>query len=83
MSANINTYIGRKPAWHELGTVTGKHMTWQEVAAEPGMSFDVVKRQLEWNGSRSFRIQTCDRSRCTLRPRCQRVIRVARKEKSQ
>lgn len=51
MSANINTYIGRKPAWHELGTVTGKHMTWQDVAAEPGMSFDVVKRQLEWNGS--------------------------------
>lgn len=48
---NINTYIGRQSAWHKLGTVTGKHMSWPEmVALEPSLNFDVFKAQLEFNG---------------------------------
>jgi phage/plasmid-like protein (TIGR03299 family) len=50
MAHNINTYIGRESAWHQLGTVTGRYMTAAEIMAQPGMSFVVEKRQLQWNG---------------------------------
>jgi len=43
---NINTYIGRQAAWHTLGTVTGKFMTWTEILAHGGLDFSVVKTRL-------------------------------------
>jgi phage/plasmid-like protein (TIGR03299 family) len=46
MAHNINTYIGRQSAWHNLGTVTGKYMTWAEILAAGGLDFDVNKEQL-------------------------------------
>src|SRR5580692_7675953 len=46
MSHNINTYIGRTSAWHQLGTVTGHYMTWQEILQHGGLDFDVFKSQL-------------------------------------
>jgi len=46
MAHNINTYIGRQAAWHALGTVTGKYMTWSEILAHGGLDFDVFKSQL-------------------------------------
>ncbi len=46
MSHNINTYIGRLPAWHKLGTVTGKFTTWAEILAHGGLDFQVEKLQL-------------------------------------
>lgn len=44
MAHNINTYYGRKPAWHKLGTVTGEYMTLNDVLTARGMAFDVSKR---------------------------------------
>lgn len=46
MAHNINTYIGRQSAWHNLGTVTGKYMTWAEILAAGGLDFDVNKEPL-------------------------------------
>ncbi len=46
MAHNINTYIGRQAAWHKLGTVTGKFMTWDEIQAHGGLNFVPVKEQL-------------------------------------
>ena len=43
---NINTYIGRRSAWHELGKVTGAYMTWSEIAQNGGLDFGVTKKQL-------------------------------------
>jgi len=47
---NINTYIGRQSAWHNLGTVTGNYMSWAEILQHGGLDFEVVKNQLEYNG---------------------------------
>lgn len=46
MPANIDSYIGRIAGWHNLGTVTGKYMTAQEIFSEGGLDFQVEKRQL-------------------------------------
>src|SRR5580698_43713 len=50
MAHNINTYIGRQAAWHELGTVTGHYMTWQEIQNHGGLNFLPIKEQLELRG---------------------------------
>lgn len=46
MAHNINTYIGRQAAWHELGTVTAKYQTTAELLADPGFQYDVFKYPL-------------------------------------
>ena len=46
MPANINTYIGRASAWHNLGTVTGRYMSWKEILEIGGLDFDIFKSQL-------------------------------------
>lgn len=46
MAHNINTYYGRQPAWHKLGTVTGRYMTWAEILAAGGLDYSVTKEQL-------------------------------------
>lgn len=46
MSANINTYVGRQSAWHNLGTVTGSYLTWGELLAHGGLNFQVEKQPL-------------------------------------
>jgi phage/plasmid-like protein (TIGR03299 family) len=52
MAHNINTYIGREAAWHNLGTVTGRFMTWSEILAHGGLDFQVEKEQLfDGNGN--------------------------------
>lgn len=37
-------------AWHKLGNVTGKYMTWEEAAKAGGADFQVIKEQLEFMG---------------------------------
>ena len=39
-------YIGRQAAWHDLGIVTGKYQTWEEIQHAGFMDFEVEKRQL-------------------------------------
>lgn len=46
MAHNINTYIGREAAWHDLGTVTGEFETWKSILAHGGLDFTVIKQQL-------------------------------------
>jgi phage/plasmid-like protein (TIGR03299 family) len=53
MAHNLNqtrdgsyAYIGRQSAWHKLGIVTGRYMTWQEIQSHDGLNFEVVKQQL-------------------------------------
>ena len=43
---DINTYIGRKAAWHALGTVTNKYQTTEELLADEGFQYIVFKSQL-------------------------------------
>jgi phage/plasmid-like protein (TIGR03299 family) len=50
MAHNINHYIGRRPAWHQLGTVTGTYMSWQDIVSAGGLDYTVEKRQLEFAG---------------------------------
>lgn len=50
MAHNINTYIGRQAAWHALGTVTGKYMTWEEIQRHGGLDFQPVKHRLQLDG---------------------------------
>lgn len=50
MAHNINTYVGRQAAWHNLGTVTGNYLTLDEVLKARGINFEVAKRQLEYAG---------------------------------
>jgi phage/plasmid-like protein (TIGR03299 family) len=45
MPANIFAYAGREAAWHKLGTVTGRHMTFAEVQ-QHGLDYVVFKSQL-------------------------------------
>ena len=45
MAHNICSFVGRQSAWHGLGTVTGKHMTWEEVCAH-GLDYTVSKERL-------------------------------------
>lgn len=51
MAHNINTYIGRQSAWHNLGTVTGNYLSWQSILSAGGLDFEVVKNQLEYQGN--------------------------------
>lgn len=51
MVANIDSYIGRLPAWHNLGTVTGEYLTVEKIFADGGLDFLVEKRQLEYSGN--------------------------------
>jgi phage/plasmid-like protein (TIGR03299 family) len=46
MAHNINTYIGRQSAWHNLGIVTGRFMTSAELLAHEGFQYSVFKSQL-------------------------------------
>lgn len=46
MPANIQTYRGRIPAWHGLGTVTSVHETTEQLLADPGFQYVVFKSQL-------------------------------------
>jgi phage/plasmid-like protein (TIGR03299 family) len=46
MAHNIDTYIGRRAAWHALGTVTGKYQTTEELLADEGFQYSVFKSQL-------------------------------------
>jgi len=46
MAHNINTYIGRQSAWHNLGTVTGSYTTWNEILDDGGLDFQVEKQPL-------------------------------------
>ena len=52
MAHNLNvvngvaSYIGRQAAWHQLGTVTGKYQTTDELLSDPAFSFVVIKSQL-------------------------------------
>jgi len=46
MAHNINTYRGRQSAWHQLGTVTGKYDTTDDLLNDPGFQFVVFKSQL-------------------------------------
>lgn len=46
MAHNINTYIGRRPAWHKLGQVTDKYSTTAELLADEGFRYLVFKSQL-------------------------------------
>lgn len=59
MAANIDSFIGRTPAWWQLskgsesygkGTVTGHHMTWEEAEGGANLLWQVEKRQLEYAG---------------------------------
>lgn len=50
MAHNINTYVGRQPAWFKLGLVTGEYQTLDQIMSVPGMNFQVSKRQLEYAG---------------------------------
>lgn len=46
MAHNINTYIGRQPAWHKLGIVTDRYMTTDELLNDKGFQYVVFKSQL-------------------------------------
>lgn len=39
-------YIGKSPAWHALGTVTGRYMTADELLADQSLAYVVFKSQL-------------------------------------
>jgi phage/plasmid-like protein (TIGR03299 family) len=45
-----DTWAGRTDAWHSMGNVTGKYMTWKEALNAGGGNYEVVKKQLEWKG---------------------------------
>jgi phage/plasmid-like protein (TIGR03299 family) len=48
MPANVDVYMGRLPAWHNLGTVIGEYFNIERIMADGGLNFDVEKRQLEY-----------------------------------
>jgi phage/plasmid-like protein (TIGR03299 family) len=54
IAARINegrdTFGGASDAWHKLGNVTGKYMTWEEAAKAGGADFQVIKERLEFMG---------------------------------
>lgn len=39
-------YMGRRAAWHELGTVTGEYFSWRDILAAGMLDYQVEKRQL-------------------------------------
>jgi len=45
-STSNSRYIGRQAAWHNLGTVTGKFMTADELLADKSFQYTVFKSQL-------------------------------------
>jgi phage/plasmid-like protein (TIGR03299 family) len=51
LSNGASAYVGRQSAWHQLGTVTGEHFSWQDQEQAAGLNFTVEKRQLEYMGS--------------------------------
>jgi phage/plasmid-like protein (TIGR03299 family) len=54
IAARINSgkdsYAGRLDAWHNLGVVTGKFATWEELLKSAKADFEVIKKQLQWMG---------------------------------
>jgi phage/plasmid-like protein (TIGR03299 family) len=50
MPANVQTMMTRRPAWHNLGNVTGQWLNAQDAFAAAGLEWTVSKRQLEYNG---------------------------------
>ncbi len=47
MPANVQTYIGRQAAWHNIGLVKGVHFDAETAYAEGGLDFEVFKSQLQ------------------------------------
>jgi phage/plasmid-like protein (TIGR03299 family) len=43
---NINTYVGRKAAWHNLGTVFGRLLSAADIKAHGGLNYLPTKEQL-------------------------------------
>lgn len=50
ITAGRDTYAGRNSAWHELGEVTGRFMTWRELYVKAQADYEVFKAQLEYQG---------------------------------
>jgi phage/plasmid-like protein (TIGR03299 family) len=50
MPANVEYYMGRLPAWHNLGDVTGQYFRIQDILDNPRLNFNVEKKQLEHSG---------------------------------
>jgi len=48
MPANVDYYMGRLPAWHNLGDVVGQYFSTKEILSNPRLNFTVEKRQLEY-----------------------------------
>jgi phage/plasmid-like protein (TIGR03299 family) len=46
MPANVDVYIGREPAWHNLGNVLGRYFNINDILIDGGLDFDVEKIQL-------------------------------------
>jgi len=46
MPANVDVYMGRLPAWHNLGTVIGEYFNIERIMADGGLNFEVEKKQL-------------------------------------
>lgn len=44
------SYMGRRSAWHDLGTVTGEHFSWADICQSGMLNFEVEKKQLEFAG---------------------------------
>ena len=66
MAHNINTYIGRNAAWHNLGTVTNKYQTTDELLADPGFQYVVFKSQLHDGLGAYYRYKLVMKSRLDL-----------------
>lgn len=73
MATNLDSYVGRQPAWHRLGKVTGTFMTWHEILQAGGLAYDVFKDQLQYAGQPidaygTFRLNgdETDRSKATF-----------------
>ena len=63
INAGQDTYAGRLDAWHSLGVVSGEFQTWRDMVVAAKADFEVVKKQLEWNGQKveaygTFRIDS-------------------------
>jgi phage/plasmid-like protein (TIGR03299 family) len=43
---NVQSFISRQAAFHNLGKVKGSHATWAECLSDGGLDFDVFKSQL-------------------------------------
>jgi phage/plasmid-like protein (TIGR03299 family) len=50
MAHDINAYVGRLSAWHNLGTVIGDYMSIDDLLANTELNYQVKKFQLEFQG---------------------------------